>query len=152
MKPLPPGPLIAVLTFLPAAACTSLGPFCFAPSTVDSIDLVATPDANQDGATAVDVVFALDEPTEAILGQLDAATYFAGRRSSVLQNPSRAAVRSWEVAPGQTLRDRLDPPCGPAATYVFVGLRSPGEHRFELPSASDLEVVVTRDDVAVTTR
>ncbi len=131
--------------------CTSLGPFCFAPSSVDRLDLLATPDANRDAATAIDVVFALDAATADVLEPLDAATYFASHRARIVQNPSRALVRSWEVAPGQSLQERLDPPCGPAGTYVFVGHQGPDEFRFALPPASRLQVVIGRDDVEVAT-
>lgn len=126
---------------------------CAAPCLFDetgTVTITVAPDGNRDSATAVDLVAAADDALADRLAGLDAAAYFAGRAQLQRDYPSTLTVSGWEIAPGQTLGPaEVRFPCGPAAMFVFAGMRSPGAHRVRLDGLGDLRVAIGPDEMEV---
>ncbi|WP_085316766.1 hypothetical protein [Derxia lacustris] len=97
--------------------------------------VVAEPDANDNTAVALDIVFVRDAATLERLLALPAARWFASRAELLRSYPAGLAVRSYELAPGQSRRltdKELDAP-RVVAVLLFADYRAPGEHRLRLP-------------------
>ena len=94
--------------------------------------------ANQNTATAVDVVLVLEEEMVAKVAALSAAKWLQGRNDLQRTYPGTLVVRSFEVAPGQILRvpgDRFGTP-NVLAVFVFADYLVPGEHRMRVEQLS----------------
>jgi type VI secretion system protein len=126
---------------------------CAAPCLFDetgSVTVTVAPGGNRDSATAVDLVAAADETLADRLAGLDAAQYFAGRAQLQRDNPTTLTVAGWEIAPGQTVGpEEVRFPCGPAAMFVFAGMRAPGAHRVRLDDLGDVRVTIGPDEMEV---
>jgi len=101
--------------------------------------VVAEPDANDNTAVALDIVFARDAATLDRLLALPAARWFATRNEQLRSYPAAMVVRSYEFAPGQSRRltdKELDAP-RVSGVVLFADYRAPGDHRLRLPAARD---------------
>lgn len=115
------GILLAAL-LLGGCAARSIG--------LEEVKLQAAPDANGNGAVAVDVVLATRPGSAEQVAKLPAAEWFRRRAQLLRDNPDGLAVMSWELVPGQSVtapvrRSALD-------AYVFALYASPGDHRVRL--------------------
>lgn len=113
--------LVAVL-LLGGCAARTIG--------LEEVRLQAAPDANGNGAVAVDVVLATRPGSAEQVAKLPAAEWFRRRAQLLRDNPDGLAVMSWELVPGQSVtapvrRSAVD-------AYVFALYASPGDHRVRL--------------------
>jgi type VI secretion system protein len=116
--------------------------------------LEAVPNANQDFATAVDLVFVYDAAAVTRLQSITAADWFSQRAQLERDFPDGLGVQRWEVVPGTTIgpwevpEALLENAGGDTATagFVFADYLSPGEHRARLETHSGLRIRLERDD------
>ncbi|WP_051378678.1 hypothetical protein [Derxia gummosa] len=101
--------------------------------------VVADPDANDNSAVALDIVFAADAGTLDRLLALPANKWFATRAELLRSFPAALAVRSYEFVPGQTRRLTEQELGSPrvAGVVLFADYRGPGEHRQRLPAVRE---------------
>lgn len=114
--------VIAMLLLLCGCAARTIG--------LEEVRIQAAPDANGNGAVAVDVVLATRPGSAEQLAKLPAAEWFRRRAQFLRDNPDGLAVMSWELVPGQSVtapvrRSAVD-------AYVFALYASPGDHRTRL--------------------
>lgn len=118
-----------------------LGPIkpCFY---VNSVQIKVDPDANDNSATAVDLVVAYEESILKEIQAMPAETYFAKSRQLQRDYPDQITVFHWEVVPGQyVIAQDLDyPKSCPLGGVVFARYLNPGEHRIRLSAERDIEV------------
>jgi len=95
--------------------------------------------ANLNSAVAVDIVLVLDEAALEKLAALPASKWFQTRADMLRTFPGTYIYRSWEVAPGQTLRLRGDDFGTPSVVgvFVFADYLTPGEHRMRVEQLQD---------------
>lgn len=125
---------------------------------LSEVSLTAAPDANQDFATAVDLVIVFDPTAVQRLQSITAADWFQQRAQIQRDFPDGIAVKRWEVVPGSTIAPWpvpdgwLENAAGDTATagFVFADYLSPGEHRARLESQSGLRIRLERDDFTLT--
>ena len=110
-----------------------------------NVTLIATPDANQGTAVAVDIVLITDEVAAKQIGALSASNYFTQRTQLEHDFPNGFVVRSWGLAPGQVARGHAsaNPTCNRASTLLFARYATPGDHRQVLGTSN---IVVTLGD------
>jgi type VI secretion system protein len=116
------GGAIVMLLMLGACAAPTIG--------LQEVKIQAAPDANANGAVAVDVVLATRPGSAEQVAKLPAAEWFRRRAQLLRDNPDGLAVMSWELVPGQSItapvrRSALD-------AYIFALYASPGDHRTRL--------------------
>lgn len=114
--------VLAVLLALGGCAARTIG--------LEEVNIQAAPDANGNGAVAVDVVLATRPGSAEQIAKLSATEWFKRRAQLRRDNPDGLAVMSWELIPGQSVsapvrRSAVD-------AYVFALYSSPGEHRVRL--------------------
>jgi len=100
--------------------------------------IAANDGANQNSATAVDVVLALEESMPERLAALPAAKWFQTRHDMLRTYPGALVVRSFEVPPGQIVRlpgDHFGTP-NVVGVFVFADYLAPGEHRMRVEQLS----------------
>ena len=97
---------------------------------LEDISIQSAPDANANGAVAVDVVLVLSPGVADQVAKLPAADWFRRRTQLLRDNPDGLAVMSWELIPGQS----VEAPVRRSAfdAYVFALYSSPGDHRVRL--------------------
>ncbi|HEY2538717.1 MAG TPA: hypothetical protein VGI28_04355 [Stellaceae bacterium] len=112
--------------------------------------LVTGPDTNRDRAIAVDLVFVTQDLPAQEIGKLSARDYFSRQAQLLRDFPQTVQVRSWELAPGQLVRDvNANPPCNLAQTYIFADFASQGDHRATLTDGGAVQVTLGADDLMV---
>jgi type VI secretion system protein len=116
---------------------------------IESFSIYTDPDANQNSATAVDLVIIYDPELVKILGQLSADKYFGASRQLLLDNPSLLDIWHWELVPGQIVQDFTPPQEeGPAfAAFVFANYLTPGDHRLRVSPEGIVKILLTRTDM-----
>jgi type VI secretion system protein len=100
----------------------------------DSLTLVASRDANDNTALAVDVVFVKDKAVAEGLLKMPANAWFAARDGLQRTFPEGLAVVSLEIIPDQTIsvpRQRYQDEKAWLA-LAFANYAAPGEHRQQL--------------------
>jgi hypothetical protein len=136
---------------IPLAACSTPSWLCWFPGGVKNITLIAEPDTNGDRAIAVDLVFVTQDLPAKEIAKLNARDYFARRAQLLLDFPEAMQIRSWELAPGQLVRQAdTHPPCNLVGTYIFAGYATQGEHRAAVGNVSSLLVRLGASDLMVT--
>jgi len=116
---------------------------------IESVSIYTDPDANQNSATAVDLVIIYDEELVKILGQMSADKYFGASRQLLLDNPTLLDIWHWELVPGQIVQD-FSPPQeqGDAfAAFVFADYLTPGDHRIRVSPEGIVKILLTRTDL-----
>lgn len=142
------GSRVAALSIL--AGCSTPSWLCLAPSGPSQMTIIAEPDANRMSAVAVDLLFISDPLAAQQIAPLTAQDYFNRRAQLERDFPSGLVIRSWEVTPGQILRDvAVHPNCNRVRTLLFARYATPGDHRQSLGNASSLEVSLKREDFTV---
>lgn len=134
--------------------CTAIGLVSCSNGTlpeldIQSVSIYTEPDANQNSATAVDLVIIYDEELVKIIAQMSAAKYFGSSRQLLMDNPTLLEIWRWELVPGQVVQG-FQPPQeeGPAfAAFVFANYLSPGDHRIKVPPSGIVKVVLMRNDL-----
>jgi type VI secretion system protein len=100
--------------------------------------IAASDGANQNTATAVDVVLVLEETMVEKVVALPAHKWMEARSDLLKTYPGALSVRSFEVAPGQILQvpgERFGTP-NVIAVFVFADYLSPGDHRMKVEQLS----------------
>jgi type VI secretion system protein len=148
MRPLPSLALLGSMLTLPLlAACSTPSWLCALPPGPSTVTLFAEPDANQDSAIAVDLVFVSDKLAAQQLSGLSAVNYFALRSQLLRDYPGGLQVRSWEIAPGQVVRNApADPNCNRVQTLLFARYQTPGDHRQTLNGRNNITVILGSQD------
>lgn len=98
--------------------------------------VVAAPDANLNSPVALDLVFIREADVAMVekVSALPAAKWFASRVELVKTFPAAISYKSWELAPGQTLKvpsivfDSFGSP-RVVAVFLFADYLTPGDHR-----------------------
>jgi type VI secretion system protein len=101
--------------------------------------IAAAPGANQNTAVAVDIVLVMEESALEKLAALPASKWFQTRSDMLRTYPGTYSYKSWEVAPGQTLRLRGADFGSPSVVgvFVFADYLTPGEHRMRVEQLQD---------------
>lgn len=127
-------------------SCGCLGPI--APSFyTDSVRIQVDYDANNDSATAVDMVVVYDEALLKELLTMTSEKYFANARQLRRDFPGKLETFHWEVVPGQTIQhDNLKfKKSSPYGAVVFARYISPGDHRQSIGSQEFLAIHLMKD-------
>ncbi len=112
--------------------------------------LIATEDANQNTAVAVDVVFSGNAELTKSLATMPAAQYFEIRHQLLRDYPHQMMVVTWEIVPGQTLEEHLtDAQEGINQVFLFANYKAPGVHRMTLNPVPNLVIYLGRTDFQV---
>jgi type VI secretion system protein len=101
--------------------------------------IAAAEGANLNSPVAVDIVLVLEEPALEKLAALPAAKWFQVRSDMLRTFPGTYIYKSWEVAPGQTLRlpgETFGTP-SVVGVFVFADYLTPGEHRMRVEQLQD---------------
>jgi type VI secretion system protein len=115
---------------------------------ISTISISADPAANQDNAVAVDLVMLTDPEAAAAIMKLTARDWFQRRRQFTRDYPDGVRILSWEMAPGQILRDApVDSPGGMTDAIVFASYRGDGDHRLRLGDPSRVRLLLDEKDV-----
>lgn len=146
--------LLAAIKLVPAvlalAGCSTPSWLCWAPPGPSTATLFATPDANGNVAVAVDLVFIMDDLAAQQISVLSAHDYFERRAQLKRDFGAGLQVRSWELAPGQILRDApVSPTCNRVRTLLFARYSTPGDHRQVLTGGGPLVVSLAATDFTV---
>jgi hypothetical protein len=133
------------------AACSTPSWLCWFPGGVKTITLVTGPDTNGGQAIAVDLAFVTQDLPAKEIAKLNARDYFARRTQLLRDFPEAVQVRSWELAPGQLVKQAdTDPPCNLVGTFIFAGYATQGDHRAAVGNVSSLLVTLGAADLMVT--
>jgi hypothetical protein len=146
-----PAILVAWLAAIAAlAGCSTPSWLCWFPGGVKQVTIVTNPDTNGDRAIAVDLVFVTQDLPAAEIGKLSARDYFMRRRQLLLDYPQSVQIRSWEIAPGQLVKNAdTNPPCNLVQTYLFAGYGGEGDHRAVLSDGGSVVVTLGADDFTI---
>lgn len=144
-----------VLLALPLAlAACGLGGLGAPSFSLDSITVVAEPNANRNRPVAVDLVLIKDSGALDQIATLSAGDWFQRKQQFLRDFPKGLAIVSWEPVPALSLPERVltDPETdGAMAGIVFADYGTPGDHRARLESAGSLRLRLMTDDFAVET-
>jgi type VI secretion system protein len=102
--------------------------------------LIAAADgANLNTPVAVDIVLVTEEPVLEKLTALTATKWFQARADMLRTFPGTFTYKSFEVAPGQTLRLKGEAFGTPSVVgvFVFADYMTPGEHRMRVEQLQD---------------
>jgi type VI secretion system protein len=116
---------------------------------VGPVSIYTEPDANQNSATAVDLVIIYNQDLVKTLGQMSAAKYFASSKQLLLDNPTLLEIWHWELVPGQIVENFTPPQSNGYAygAYVFFNYLTPGDHRVKVAPHGAVTIVLMRDDL-----
>jgi type VI secretion system protein len=116
---------------------------------IESVTIYTAPDANQNSATAVDLVIIYDEELVKMLGQMTAAKYFSSSRQLLLDNPSLLDIWHWELVPGQVVQDFAPPQerGDSYAAFVFANYITPGNHRIRVSPKGIVKILLAKNDL-----
>ena len=117
--------------------------------TMQSVSIYTDLDANNNSATAVDLVVIYDQELVKTLGQLSASKYFSSTKQLLLDNPTLLDIWHWELVPGQIVQNfapEQDTPMAYAA-YVFANYLTDGDHRIKVAPNGIVKVLLQRDDL-----
>jgi type VI secretion system protein len=140
---------LAAALALAAQSLSGCSWLCIAPGP-KSVTLIADPNANDDSAVAVDLVFISNKTEAKQVAALSASDFFSRREQLSRDFPDGMQVRSWELAPGQVFRDQpTDATCPRAGTVLFAHYATPGDHRQMLSSDRDITIWLNPQDFKV---
>lgn len=99
----------------------------------------ATDGANLNTPVAVDIVLVIEESALDKLTALPASRWFQARADLLRTFPGTFSYKSWEVAPGQSLRIKGEAFGTPSVVgvFVFADYLTPGDHRMRVEQLSD---------------
>lgn len=112
---------------------------------VKAISLLAEPPANGGYPIAVDVVFVYDEVAWEVLPELRAGEWFATRVDQKSRYANQIDILSWELVPGQAVKDVALPPrlraaLGAVVYADYVEFDDSGAHRAVIQKRSRVQV------------
>lgn len=119
----------------------------------DSVTIMASNDANLNSPVALDIVLFKDEASLTMAATLPAAKWFATRGEMEKTYPQAISYKSYEVAPGQTLRIPVTEfgSGRVAGVMVYADYLTPGEHRVRADQLQGMVLVqLGAKDFAVT--
>lgn len=119
----------------------------------ESVTIMASNDANLNSPVALDIVLFKDEASLTMAATLPAAKWFATRGEMEKTYPQAISYKSYEVAPGQTLRIPAADFGGVrvAGVMVYADYLTPGEHRVRADQLQGMVLVqLGAKDFAVT--
>lgn len=139
--------LWAATLFMSLAGCS----FTSDPDVaVDTVTLVVDPDANDNSATTVDLIFVYKKELLDALVKMNAKDYFKAADQIRRDNPEMVDVFRWEVVPCQTIGPQpLNlPELSMKTSYllgalIFASYTHPGAHRIRLGSIGDVKIHLT---------
>jgi type VI secretion system protein len=117
--------------------------------TMQSVSIYTDPDANQNSATAVDLVLVYDQNLTGTLGKMSASKYFDGLNQLLLDNPTLLDVWHWELVPGQIV-EAFQPQQEKGyawAAFVFANYLTPGDHRVKVAPNGFVKILLLKDDL-----
>jgi type VI secretion system protein len=142
------GLIHCVAVGLMLGACSLVPSWLGDGRSISRISINADPGANQNSAVAVDLVMLTDPEAAASIMKLNARDWFQRRQQFARDYPDGLKIRSWELAPGQILRDApVDSPGGMTDAIVFAGYRGDGDHRLRLGDGSQVRLLLDEKDV-----
>lgn len=137
---------LCIASFLGLIACSST------PSpelTITNVSIFAESDANENSATAVDLVLIYDIDLLKSIGQMSASKYFAASHQMLLDNPTFLDIWHWELVPGQIVQNFV-----PSqekgemyGAYVFADYLTLGDHRVRVPPSGVVKIILLREDM-----
>lgn len=101
--------------------------------------IAAADGANLNSPVALDIVMVIEEPELEKIAALPASKWFQVRADMLRTFPGTYIYKSWEVAPGQTLRIPGGNFGSPSVVgvFVFADYLTPGEHRMRVETLED---------------
>jgi len=129
------------------AACSS------SPPTIDTrtIDVQVSPNANQDAAVALDIVYVFNPQLLTQLQMLGARDWFKQRDQFRALYPTEVDVSSYELVPGQ--RGPIEQVAGrhtdAIGVFAFANYHNEGAHRARLDRLKNVVLRLNDDDLAV---
>ncbi len=116
---------------------------------IDTVSIYSTLDANQDSATAVDLVIVHDQELLKTLGKMSAKAYFAASPQLRLDNPTLLNIWHWELVPGQSVQSFTPTQDKGKAfgAYVFANYLAPGDHRLKVAPDGIVAVLLGKNDL-----
>ncbi len=142
--------LAIALIVLAVGGCSAVPSWMGGGMSISRISIAAEPEANNNIAIAVDLVMISDADAQASILKLTAQDWFNRRAAFLRDYPDGVKVQSWEIVPGQVLRDAdVDSPGGMTGAVVFARYDSDGDHRLRLTGNSDVHLLLGTDDVRV---
>jgi type VI secretion system protein len=135
--------LLLALPVLVLAGCSWVG-----GKSVSRMTILSEIDANQNNATAVDLVMSSSDDATAALLKLGAHDWFQHKLQLQRDYPEDIAVVSWELAPGQAVQDAsVDSPGGMKDAFIFASYATPGDHRLRLGDDSRIRLTLGETDL-----
>lgn len=145
------------LHILSCAALLAIMAGCYGPLTpgffLSSVELRVDMDANDDSATAVDLILVYDEGLVKEFIGMPADKYFANAKQFRRDYPQNIEVFHWEVVPGQLIpSQRLQiKKSSPLGAFVYARYMTPGDHRIRIGSQEYLSVHLMREGFELVT-
>ena len=141
---------LALVALLALTGCSAVPSFLGGGKSVSRMTIISEPDANLNGATAVELVMSTSDDATAALLKLSAHDWFVHRTQLLRDYPDDIAVTSWELAPGQAVQDApVDSPGGLKDAFVFASYGTPGDHRLRLADESHVRLTLGETDLRV---
>jgi type VI secretion system protein len=136
--------LLTISTLL-LTSCTMVSPD--PDFSISSVTLVVDDDANNNSATAVDMVVIYKKELLEALQSMKAKDYFKASTQIQRDYPDMVKIYRWEVVPGQIIGPQplslcsvgFITPC-PLGGIVFANYQQPGEHRIRLGSIDHIQI------------
>jgi len=148
MKPL--ALALCLAAGLALGACSLLPSWLGGGRSISRISIDADPEANHNSAVAVDLVMLSDPEAAAAIMKLSARDWFQRRQQFTRDYPDGLRIVSWEMAPGQILRDApVNSPSGMTDAIVFAGYRDEGDHRLRLGDGGNVKLMLGEKDVSL---
>jgi len=142
------GTVLSLAAGLLLGACSMVPSWLGGGPSISRISIAADPDANRNSAVAVDLVMLTDPEAAAAIMKLSARDWFERRQQFTRDYPDGLRILSWELAPGQVLRDApVDSPGGMTNAIIFAGYRGDGDHRLRLGDVSRVRLLLDEKDV-----
>lgn len=113
-------------------------------------DVEIAPDANEDSAVAVDLVFVYDKKLLDTLLKMPATEWFQKREQIKKDYGNAVAVEKWEWVPGQQI-DRISVPyrAGARRVVLFADYGTEGDHRATADPQEPFKLVLGSRDFSV---
>ncbi len=118
---------------------------------LERVDIVARDDANNNFATAIELVVVFDKHLAGIIGAMSAKEYFQKSSQLKLDNCDNILTWRWEVVPGQVIykTDIKYERHHPVAGFLFARYYSDAPHRVKLAKQFAVKVVLNSDTFVI---
>lgn len=121
------------------------------PKSLREVTLVAAPNMNGNGAVSVDVVVFSSQGAMDTVSRLSAAEWFTGRADLTRKFRNDLWVKSWEIAPSQTIDGDVKPDeIGfPLGATVFASYAGKAEFQAQVVNVKKIVVRLGESDFEV---